>query len=95
MTPTDFEFTVTIPSDVRLLEAIRLLAIQAGGYAKLTADASAALAAGAAREAEAAMKSSRNGQAPIECLFAGDDNAVTITISSEGRTRHIRQPVSA
>jgi hypothetical protein len=41
------------------------------------------------------MKSSRNGQAPIECLFAGDDNAVTITISSEGRTRHIRQPVSA
>lgn len=95
MTPTAFEFTVTMPGDVRLLEAIRLLAIQAAGYARLTSDAAAALAADAEREAQAAMTATSNGHAPVVFLFSGDDHEVSIRISREGHTRKVRQPVSA
>ena len=94
MTPTAFEFTVTMPADVRLLDAIRLLAIQAAGYAKLTPRAAAALAADAERETQNAMTSTTTGQTPMEFVFSGDDTGVSIRISCAGQTRHIRQPVS-
>lgn len=95
MTPTAFEFTVTMPCDVRLLEAIRLLALQVASYAKLTADATAALAADAERETQAAIAAIPHGRTPIEVLFSGDGSAVSIKISCEGHTRHVCQPVSA
>ena len=60
MTPTAFEFTVTMPGDVRLVEAIRQLAAQAAGYAQLTADASAALAATLSARPQAAMTVDRS-----------------------------------
>jgi hypothetical protein len=95
MTPTAFEFTVRLPSDPRFVEAARLLAVQAAGYAKLTSDAAAALAADVERETQAAMSAAQAGGTPIELAFAGDDNGVSITISRAGHTRHVRQPVSA
>ena len=95
MTPTAFEFTVTMPGDVRLLEAIRLLALQVAGYAKLTADATAALAADVERETQAAMTSTTQHPPPIEFVFSGDARGVSITISHAGRTRHVRRSVSA
>jgi hypothetical protein len=95
MTPTAFEFTVTMPGDVRLLEAIRLLALQVAGYAKLTADATAALAADAERETQAAMTSATHGYSPIEVRFSGDESGVSIRITGAGHTRHVRHPVSA
>ena len=95
MTPDAFEFTVKMPADARLLEAIKLLAMQAAGYARLPADAGAALAADAERETQAAIRHTNGSNQPLELLFAGTDNAVTITISREGHTRLVRQATSA
>src|SRR5215218_10347784 len=39
MTPTSFAFTLTMPGDPRLVAAVRHIAVQAAGYAQLTAEA--------------------------------------------------------
>ncbi len=95
MTPTAFEFTVTLPGDARFLEAIRLLAVQAAGYAGLSADQGTALAADVAREAQAALTASHHGQPSLELVFAGDEGGVSIRISGGGPPRHVRQPPPA
>jgi hypothetical protein len=83
MTPTSFEFTVTMPGDPRLLGAVRQLAAHAAGYAQLTAEAGAALAGHVERAAEAAVEASRTRHGPIELRFSGDDRAVNVHIACE------------
>jgi hypothetical protein len=108
MTPTDFEFTLTMPGDARLVAAVRQLAAQAAGYAQLTADAAEGLAGHVERATQAAIAT--NGvPTTIHLRFSGEPAAavplprsssigdVLIEWSSEGarRTCRIRQPLPA
>lgn len=82
MTPTSFEFTLTMPSDPRLVGAIRQLATQAASYARLGADAGAMLAGHVERAAEAAVEVS-GGNGPIELRFSAGEGAVNVHIACE------------
>jgi hypothetical protein len=83
MRPDSFEFTVTIPSDSRLLGAVRLLTTQAAGYAQLSPDAGRDLADEVERAADAAMTATQVAESPIELQFAGDAKAITVRISCD------------
>jgi hypothetical protein len=82
MTPTDFEFTMTMPGDARLVGAVRQLAAQAAGYAQLEADVSERLAAQVERAIESALAASPT-PAPIRVRFAGDGRTLDVVISSD------------
>src|SRR5688500_12878012 len=84
MTPTSFQFTLTMPGDARLLEVIRALVTQTAGYAQLTADASRRLVDTVSRAADA-MSTPRTGDTPLEVVFSGDEQAITVKISSESQ----------
>ena len=79
MTPNSFEFTLTLPGDLRLLGAVRQLANQAADYAQLAPESRTELAAEVERAAGAAIGQAAGG--PIEIVFSGTDTAVTVTIS--------------
>jgi hypothetical protein len=82
MTPTDFEFTLTMPGDARLVAAVRQLAAQAAGYAQLTADAAEGLAGHVERATQAAIAT--NGvPTTIHLRFSGDARAIDVVISGE------------
>ena len=83
MTPTSFEFTLTVPGDPRLVGAVRQLAAHAAGYAQLTAEAGAALAGHVERAAEAAVAVNRTKHGPIEVRFSGGEGAVNVHIACE------------
>jgi hypothetical protein len=93
MTPNSFEFTLTIPGDARLLEVIRALVTQTAGYAQLTTDASRTLVDEVARAAQA-MSTPRTDGASLELVFSGDEQAITIKISSD-RQPSAERPQSA
>ena len=93
MTPNSFEFTLTLPGDARLLEVIRALVTQTAGYAQLTTDASRTLVAEVARAAQA-MSTPRTDGASLELVFSGNDQAITIKISSD-RQPSAERPQSA
>lgn len=81
MTPTEFEFTVQIPGDARLVGAIRQLTAHAAGYAQLTADAGEQLAAHVERATETAISASASDTAPIEYRFRADADAIVVVFS--------------
>jgi hypothetical protein len=81
MTPTEFEFTVHIPGDARLVGAIRQLTAHAAGYAQLTPDAGEHLAAHVERATEAAISASATDTAPIEYRFRADADAIVVVFS--------------
>src|SRR5688500_6046987 len=83
MTPTAFEFTVTMRGDVRLVGAIRQLAEHAAGYVKLSADAGAGLATAVELAATAAIASAEVPPAEIEVRFSGAEDAVKVQISCD------------
>ena len=83
MTPTDFEFTVTLPADVRLIGAVKLLASQAAEYVKLTPEANQRLASHVERAAEAAIASSAVPHHPIQVRFSADQHAIDVLIATE------------
>lgn len=83
MTPTSFDFTVTMPGDPRFVGAVRQLAAHAAGYAQLTAEAGAALAGQVERAAEAAVEASRVKHGLIELRFSGDDTAINVHIACD------------
>jgi hypothetical protein len=83
MTPTSFEFTVTMPGDARLLGAIRLLAAQAATYAQVPAGAGDGFAGQVEQAVQDAIGSGGSRVVPIQLGFSGDDGAVTVTISYE------------
>jgi hypothetical protein len=83
MTPTSFEFTLTLPGDSRLVDAVRGLTVHAAGYALLADSAREGLASQVAAETEAAMTAARGPNAPIDLRFTRDDEAITVVISCE------------
>lgn len=80
MTPTSFDFTVTLPCDARLLGAVRQLAAQAAGYAQLTADAGEGLAHQVERAAALALEGPAVDASPVELRFWGEPDAVGVYI---------------
>jgi hypothetical protein len=83
MTPTDFEFTVTMPGDARLVGAVKQLAAQAAGYAQLTAEDGQGLATQVERATEAAIASSAVAHHLIQVRFAADRHAIDVVISTD------------
>jgi hypothetical protein len=83
MTPTDFEFTVVLPGDARLVAAVRQLAMQAAGYAQLSAMAAERLAGHVEQATYEAIAATRVQTAQIELRFSGDGSAVAVQISCE------------
>jgi hypothetical protein len=81
MTPTSFEFSVSMPRDARLVGAVRGLAAHAAGYVQLAADAAEGLADRVAHATEAAMAATASDPGPIDFRFAGDAAAINITIT--------------
>jgi len=81
MTPTAFEFTMTMPGDARLIGAIRQLAAHAADYAKLSTDAGEGLAAEVEAAATTAIAGTRRHDREIEVRFSGDDSAIVVQIS--------------
>jgi hypothetical protein len=82
MTPTSFDFTITMPGDERFVGAVRLLAAHAAGYAQMTAEAGAALAHHVERAATAAVEAAK-ANAPIDLHFSGGEGTVNIHIACE------------
>jgi hypothetical protein len=83
MTPTSFTFSLTMPGDDRFVEAIRLLAVQAASYVKLSGEAGDALAAEVERATTAALAATGGSGGPIELTFSGDEQQVTVVIACQ------------
>jgi hypothetical protein len=85
MTPTSFEFTLRLPGDARLVDAVRGLTAHAAGYALLGDAAREGLAGQVAAATETAIAAARGPDAPIDVRFTGDDHAITVVISCEAQ----------
>jgi hypothetical protein len=83
MTPTSFEFTVTVPVDARLVGAIRGLTTHAAGYAHLSEDAGHGLAAHVERAMETAIAATPANPRRLDFRFTGDAERLSIVISFE------------
>jgi hypothetical protein len=83
MTPMSFEFTFAMPSDARLVGAIRQLTAHAAGYAQLAKDAGEALARHVERATKTAIDAARTPADVIEFRFSRDETAVTVVISAD------------
>jgi hypothetical protein len=83
MTPTSFEFTLTMPGDVRLVGAVRQLTAHAAGYAQLSPEAGAALTDHVERAAEAAVEACLTRHAPIELRFSAEDGVINVHIACD------------
>jgi hypothetical protein len=78
MTPTEFDFTVQMPGDERLVSAIRQLTTHAAGYAQLSADTGEQLASQVERATETAMSTSHRPDATIEFRFSANPEALEV-----------------
>lgn len=94
MTPTDFEFTVTMPGDARLVGTVRQLAAQAADYAQLTAGAGEGFAGHVARATEAAIAEAP-APPPIHVRFAGGERAIDVVISWDAAAAPADRPALA
>ena len=83
MTPTEFEFTLTMPGDSRLVGAIRQLTAHAAGYAQLSAEESEELAGQVADATEMAIAAANVEALPIEYRFSADSEALVVMFSCE------------
>jgi hypothetical protein len=83
MTPTEFDFTVKMPADARLVAAIRQLAAHAAGYAQLPADTGEQLADHVERVTEVAIAAAKVQRALIEYRFTADPAAIVVVCSCD------------
>jgi hypothetical protein len=83
MTPMSFEFTLSMPSDARLIGAIRQLTAHAAGYAQLEKDAGEGLAGHVEQAAMTAIASAPSTANVIEFRFSRDESAVTVVITAD------------
>jgi hypothetical protein len=83
MTPTEFDFTVTMPGDARLVGAIRQLAAHAAGYAQLPATEGEQLAGHVARATEIAMSAANAPRVLIEYRFTANPQALSVVFSCD------------
>ena len=82
MTPSAFEFTVTMPGDERLVTAIRQLTAHAAGYARLGAAACEELA----RDVQGASDAAVAAEAMmIDYRFNGDADTLTVVVSFDAK----------
>jgi hypothetical protein len=89
MTPTEFDFTIKMPGDSRLVSAIRQLTAHAAGYARLAPEAGDAFAAHVERATEQAITASKAQTALIEYRFTADADAIVVVFSCDvGPTSH-------
>ena len=96
MTPTSFEFTLTLPGDARLVDAVRALTAHAAGYAQLDDGARDGLAGQVAAATQAAIVAMPGPGTPVKLRFTGDDRALTVVISCEATASVPRPaPISA
>lgn len=95
MTPTSFEFTVTMPGDERLSGAIKQLATHAAGYAQLATEAAEGLAGHVAQATADAIACCAAERAPIEFRFSGGDEALLVVISCEAAASAPAPPSAA
>ena len=94
MTPTEFDFTVKIPGDSRLVGAIRQLAAHAAGYAQLAPEAGEQLATHVERATETAIAGSKVQTALIEYHFRADAEAVVVMFSCD-MTPGVNRPAAS
>lgn len=83
MTPTEFDFTITIPADKRLVAAIRHLTTHAAGYAQLDAQAGERLAGHVERATASAIAASPAPAPNIEYRFTADPEALVVMFACE------------
>jgi hypothetical protein len=83
MTPTEFDFTVTMPGDRRLVRAIRQLTAHAAGYAQLPAPAGERLAGHVERATEVAIASAMITRALIEYRFTAVPGSIVVVFSCD------------
>ena len=83
MTPTEFEFTLTMPGDSRLVSAIRQLTAHAAGYAQLSTADSEQLAGQVAHATQTAIAASNAEATPIEYRFTADSEALVVVFSCQ------------
>ena len=95
MTPTDFEFTVTMPGDVRLIGAVRQLAAQAADYAQLNAEAGEGLAGHVERATQTAIASAVAQHAPVHVRFTANQGAVDVFVSYDAAASAATPPDSS
>ena len=83
MTPTEFDFTVKMPGDSRLVAAIRQLTAHAAGYAQLSAEAGEHFASHVERATESAISASKVQISMIEYRFTADPDALVVTLTCD------------
>ena len=83
MTPTEFDFTVKMPGDSRLVAAIRQLTTHAAGYAQLAASDSEQLAQQVEHATETAIAASKAQTALIEFRFTADTEALVVVFACD------------
>jgi hypothetical protein len=95
MTPTEFDFTLTMPGDSRLLGAIRQLTAHAAGYAQLNAQAAEQLAGHVEQATEVVIAASRAQTAQVEYRFTADAEALVVVFSCDVAPSSPHPPSSA
>jgi hypothetical protein len=93
MTPNEFDFTVRMPGDERLVGAIKQLTAHAAGYARLTPAAGEALATQVERATESAIAAATARVPAIEYRFTADPEQLVVTFSCDA-THAAKHPSS-
>jgi len=83
MTPTEFDFTVKMPGDSRLVGAIRQLTTHAAGYAQIAAEDGEQLAQHVERATETAIAASKAQTTLIEFRFSADTEALVVVFACD------------
>ena len=83
MTPTEFNFTLTMPGDSRLVGAIRQLTAHAAGYAQLPPHAGQKFAEYVERATEVAISASKVQSALIQYRFTADPEEIIVVFACD------------
>lgn len=75
-----FEFTLSLPGDPRLVDAVRDLTTHAATYAKLEAPAAEGLATQVVEATRAAIAASGAIDAPVDVRFVREDGHLRVSI---------------
>ena len=94
MTPTEFDFTVTMPGDARLVAAIRQLTAHAAGYAQLPAPAGERLAGHVEHATEAAIAAANVAHVRIKYRFTADPGSIVVVFSCDATEAAAPPPAS-
>ncbi len=94
MDATSFEFTLRMPGDLRLVDAVRDLTAHAASYARLEAGAASVLAAQVTAATEVAVAASGAEDAPVDVRFLRAGETLSVSIGCDA-VRAAAWPTSA